>query len=585
MDSSGTGSPSTPQLLAVSGTGSEDSSNLAFPELASSCSPQCSPTGRQKIRRQSTTYEECFLQQKAASTATVGCGGSTAAGNGNRRGSRPFLSPSDTDDVQRCGGRRDSLSPDSANEESLLRKSRRDSQAGSVACSGGAASPSDRDSRESSPKTRWRRLGRRKSSGTNLEDKLGGWGRKSKPHPGHSYSPDSGSSREPSPKFNEGHPVIGIRRQSTTDEILIARGFRRESRTEDLERCRNFRRQSSTADLDLTTRNRGRRDSACQISDGQVNTMTIETTQVGGIFDSGTNSGSSGGAALQLYENSNYHEECLKCNSCGVNLTGPNQKRARRFKNQILCDLHFADMALMESSDFMQQLRNFKAQSLGCAVARRKSSTTLIFPLPPQACSDEFCEYYPHTLIPNPGYWIECSRVVSASGNNGGGGSVLMPMVAEKAGDGYIREEDDECGEEEAGGGGGGSRDDSHEEDEDEDGDGDEDEDEEEDEELDRLRDGCGEDNNSYYGKHSSRSQRTSLPVIQEPSRKKTAIEEHWAKYGSFELTSVVQETHEKYFYSTEHWNYFTNDEDLGPVILSLKQVTQQPIRVKLMAT
>ena len=44
-------------------------------------------------------------------------------------------------------------------------------------------------------------------------------------------------------------------------------------------------------------------------------------------------------------------------------------------------------MALMESSDFMQQLRNFKPQSLGCAVARRKSSTTLIFPLPPQACS------------------------------------------------------------------------------------------------------------------------------------------------------------------------------------------------------
>lgn len=58
-----------------------------------------------------------------------------------------------------------------------------------------------------------------------------------------------------------------------------------------------------------------------------------------------------------------------------------------RFKNQILCDLHFADVALMECSDFMQQLRSFKPQSLGCAVARRKSSTTLIFPLPPQACS------------------------------------------------------------------------------------------------------------------------------------------------------------------------------------------------------
>lgn len=61
-----------------------------------------------------------------------------------------------------------------------------------------------------------------------------------------------------------------------------------------------------------------------------------------------------------------------------------------RFKNQILCDLHFADVALMECSDFMQQLRSFKPQSLGCAVARRKSSTTLIFPLPPQACSGKY---------------------------------------------------------------------------------------------------------------------------------------------------------------------------------------------------
>ena len=91
-----------------------------------------------------------------------------------------------------------------------------------------------------------------------------------------------------------------------------------------------------------------------------------------------------------LYDNNHYHEECLRCNSCGINLSGQNHKRARRFKNQILCDLHFADVALMESSDFMQQLRSFKPQSLGCAVARRKSSTTLIFPLPPQACSGIF---------------------------------------------------------------------------------------------------------------------------------------------------------------------------------------------------
>lgn len=56
--------------------------------------------------------------------------------------------------------------------------------------------------------------------------------------------------------------------------------------------------------------------------------------------------------------------------------------------------------------------------------------------------------------------------------------------------------------------------------------------------------------------------------------KKKTSIEEQWEKNQSFELTSVEQETYEKYFYGTEHWNYFTNDEDLGPVILSIKQET-----------
>lgn len=101
-----------------------------------------------------------------------------------------------------------------------------------------------------------------------------------------------------------------------------------------------------------------------------------------------------------LYDNNHYHEECLRCNSCGLNLTGPNQKRARRFKNQILCDLHFADVALMECSDFMQQLRSFKPQSLGCAVARRKSSTTLIFPLPPQACCGKYICYLPKMSKP-----------------------------------------------------------------------------------------------------------------------------------------------------------------------------------------
>jgi hypothetical protein len=60
----------------------------------------------------------------------------------------------------------------------------------------------------------------------------------------------------------------------------------------------------------------------------------------------------------------------------------------------------------------------------------------------------------------------------------------------------------------------------------------------------------------------------------EESPRKKTAIEEQWEKNQCFELTSVEQETYEKYFYGSEHWNYFTNDEDLGPVILSIKQET-----------
>lgn len=56
--------------------------------------------------------------------------------------------------------------------------------------------------------------------------------------------------------------------------------------------------------------------------------------------------------------------------------------------------------------------------------------------------------------------------------------------------------------------------------------------------------------------------------------KKKTVIEEQWERSGGFELTSVEQETYERYFYGSEHWNYFTNDEDLGPVILSIKQET-----------
>ena len=79
------------------------------------------------------------------------------------------------------------------------------------------------------------------------------------------------------------------RRQSTTtEEILIARGFRRQSTTEEMMRCRNFRRQSTQSEE--MSRTRGRRDSCAQISDGTVNTMTVETTAA--FYDTSTQTGS-----------------------------------------------------------------------------------------------------------------------------------------------------------------------------------------------------------------------------------------------------------------------------------------------------
>ncbi|XP_033221111.1 uncharacterized protein LOC117175513 [Belonocnema kinseyi] len=327
-------------------------------------------------------------------------------------------------------------------------------------------------------------------------------------------SPDSSScsSRDPSPCARSPgsiqHAPI-IRRQSTTEEILIARGFRRQSTTEEMIRCRNFRRQSSQSD-DTVQRYRGRRDSSAQITDGTFASMTVETSST--FFDSSTQTEPS-----PLYDNNHYHEECLRCNSCGLNLTGPNQKRARRFKNQILCDLHFADVALMECSDFMQQLRSFKPQSLGCAVARRKSSTTLIFPLPPQACSDEFCQEFPHNLIPTPGYWIECSRQ-----------QITTDTIWDES-----ESDHDVTDPEQA---------------------------EEQQEQFKQRQDFCLFEENEID--------------TDDVPRKKSTIEEQWEKNQGFELTSVEQETYEKYFYGSEHWNYFTNDEDLGPVILSIKQET-----------
>ena len=101
-----------------------------------------------------------------------------------------------------------------------------------------------------------------------------------------------------------------------------------------------------------------------------------------------------------------------------------------------------------------------------------------------QACSDEFCEYYPHNLIPNPGYWIECSRVVCSISNIN------------------IDKDLEEAEEEE----------------------------------------GSFESMEETDGDPSERAK--SLPIIQEPNcRKKSIIEEHWSKYGSFEVRGQSDRT------------------------------------------
>ncbi|CAB3255817.1 unnamed protein product [Arctia plantaginis] len=201
-----------------------------------------------------------------------------------RRDSGPSLGP---DDEGRA--RRDSLSPDSA-----ARPRRERTQLSPDRAGGGELSPSA---------ARRRSRLRRQASCARM---------------GRARSPESSScsSRDPSPCARPPERTM-IRRQSTTEEILIARGFRRQSTTEEMIRCRNFRRQSSQSD-DACMRARGRRDSSTQILDGTIGTMTVETTST--FFDSSTQTEPS-----PLYDNNHYHEECLRCNSCGLNLTGPNQ--------------------------------------------------------------------------------------------------------------------------------------------------------------------------------------------------------------------------------------------------------------------
>ncbi|XP_017478342.1 PREDICTED: serine/arginine repetitive matrix protein 1-like [Rhagoletis zephyria] len=209
-------------------------------------SPERAPR-LQRLQRQATAFDESCLP------------------GGSRRGSQPALSPDPPEDCERRTSRRDSLSPDSAS-----RGGRRDSRA--------HLSPDRSHDRDGSPR---RQTLRRQSSSAARS----------------SRSPDSNSccsSRDPSPCSRppplpsaEPSSRPAIRRQSTTEEILIARGFRRQSTTEEMIRCRNFRRQSSQSDD--VCRYRGRRDSSAQIIDGTIGTMTVETTST--FFDSSTQTG------------------------------------------------------------------------------------------------------------------------------------------------------------------------------------------------------------------------------------------------------------------------------------------------------
>lgn len=123
--------------------------------------------------------------------------------------------------------------------------------------------------------------------------------------------------------------------------------------------------------------------------------------------------------------------------------------------------------------------------------------------------TDEFCEEYPHALIPTPGYWIECSRQKIAQINQ------------------HTIWDDSES-------------------------------------DHDEPRPSCsgdGQHDRNYSDLYEDDEDSDFVP------RRKTTIEEQWEQQQSFELTSVEQETYEKYFYGSEHWNYFTNDE--GTVRLS----------------
>lgn len=288
------------------------------------------------------------------------------------------------------------------------------------------------------------------------------------------------------------------------------------------------------------------------------------------------------------YKNNIYHDDCLVCGVCSLRLK-QSSGSAKRFKNKIYCGLHFADVSGIGSGgeEFMSKLRDFKRQSLGCAEARRKSSTTLSFPIPVQACpGPSNCSGYPHSVKPTSGYWVECKGGLAGSESatetpkrksvvdfNFHDSSMIRSNTSSNM---FLRklERSDT------------SQSTSHME-------------------------------GPSHGSMSSTLQPPTIQIIDSSTRTKDDID-LYRKHGPnivitmaasvspppsplapsllhemppggaqnastsaakkeqnedpFELICFQEEMFEKHYYGKEHWNYFTNDEALGPVIMSLKQ-------------
>lgn len=111
----------------------------------------------------------------------------------------------------------------------------------------------------------------------------------------------------------------------------------------------------------------------------------------------------------------------MSSNSGGGNSSNPNFTRLLEAKGKChdstssVTTPRYSNL-IYDSEVFLTKLREFKPQSLGSLEARRKSSSTLIFPNPAQAClGSPKCPRYPHSIKPTIGYWIECHGPGSAA--------------------------------------------------------------------------------------------------------------------------------------------------------------------------